>query len=191
MSGYCDIAPGHALHGPYHDLEYGFPLSDDDALFERLCLEIFQAGLSWLVILKNRDALRAAFDGFALTRVAAYDESKILALLADQGIVRHRGKINAVIENARRILLIRQQSGSFAGWLAQQPASDKTAWTKLFKQTFTFTGGEIVNEFLMSIGLLPGAHRPDCPVALRLAGQAPLGVPPRNTKPPLSPGGGL
>jgi DNA-3-methyladenine glycosylase I len=191
LSVYCDIAPGHALHGPYHDLEYGFPLSDDDALFERLCLEIFQAGLSWLIVLKKRDALRAAFDGFSVTRVATYDETKILALLADQSIVRHRGKINAVIENARRVLLIQRQSGSFAGWLAQQTAKDKTAWTKLFKQTFIFTGGEIVNEFLMSIGLLPGAHRPDCPVALRLAAHTAQRTSPECTKPPLSPGGGL
>jgi DNA-3-methyladenine glycosylase I len=170
MSFYCDVAPGHPYHGPYHDTEYGFPIAEDDALFERLCLEIFQAGLSWLIVLKKREHMRLVFDGFDLVRVAAYDEAKITELLADPGIVRHRGKIEAIIENAKRILVLRQQSGSFSAWLAAQQAGDLAAWVKLFKKTFKFTGGEIVNEFLMSIGILPGAHRPDCPVALRLKG---------------------
>jgi DNA-3-methyladenine glycosylase I len=165
VSGYCDIAPGHPLHGPYHENEYGFPIRDDDALFERLCLEIFQAGLSWLIVLKKRDSLRAAFDNFHLETVAAYDAAKIERLLADPGIVRHRGKIVAVIENANRILAL----GGFADWLDRQQAADKAAWVKLFKKSFKFTGGEIVGEFLTSIGKLPGAHRPDCPVAIRLA----------------------
>jgi DNA-3-methyladenine glycosylase I len=168
MSGYCDIAPGHPFHGPYHENEYGFPLRDDDALFERLCLEIFQAGLSWLIVLKKRAHLQAAFDGFQLAKVAEYGEDKIEALLADPGIVRHRGKIVAIIENASRILAIKAQHGSFAAWLDQQSAKDKAEWVKLFKKTFKFTGGEIVGEFLMSIGKLPGAHRPDCPVAFRI-----------------------
>ncbi len=169
MSAYCDSAPGHPIHGPYHDEEYGFPVSDDDVLFERLCLEIFQAGLSWLIVLKKRPSMRAAFDFFQIDRVAAYDEDKINALLADPGIVRHRGKIIAIIENARRIQAIQQSDGSFANWLARQPASDKDAWVKLFKQRFKFTGGEIVGEFLMSIRLMPGAHRPDCPVEIKLS----------------------
>lgn len=168
MSAYCDTAPGHPIHGPYHDEEYGFPVSDDDALFERLCLEIFQAGLSWLIVLKKRPSLRMAFDFFQIDRVAAYDEDKINALLADPGIVRHRGKIIAIIENARRIQVIQRSNGSFANWLARQPAAEKTDWVKLFRQNFKFTGGEIVAEFLMSIGRLPGAHRPDCPIAKRL-----------------------
>jgi DNA-3-methyladenine glycosylase I len=165
MSGYCDIAPGHPYHGPYHDNEYGFPLRGDDELFERLCLEIFQAGLSWLIVLKKRDALRRAFDNFHVVSVAAYDEAKIESLLQDAGIVRHRGKINAIIENANRILAL----GGFADWLDRQEAKDKEAWVKLFKKNFKFTGGEIVGEFLMSIGKLPGAHRADCPVAIRIA----------------------
>lgn len=169
MSFYCDIAPGHPIHGPYHDQEHGFPLTDDDALFERLCLEIFQAGLSWLVVLQKRPSLRAAFDQFRLERVAAYDAAKVEILLEDPGIIRHRGKILAIIENARRILLLQREQGGFAAWLAAQQAMDKSEWVKLFKRQFKFTGGEITGEFLMSIGLLPGAHRADCPVALRLA----------------------
>jgi len=168
MSGYCDIAPGHPYHGPYHENEYGFPLRDDDQLFERLCLEIFQAGLSWLIVLKKRDQMREAFDGFALNIVAHYTDEKIAELLGNPGVVRHRGKIEAIIENARRILVIQREFGSFADWLDRQQAIDKADWVKIFKKTFKFTGGEIVGEFLMSIGKLSGAHRPDCPVALRI-----------------------
>jgi DNA-3-methyladenine glycosylase I len=168
MSGYCDIAPGHPYHGPYHETEYGFPLRDDDQLFERLCLEIFQAGLSWLIVLKKREEMRKAFDNFAVSRVAKYQEDKIAELLGNPGVVRHRGKIEAIIENARRILAIQQEFGSFANWLDRQTAADKGQWVKIFKKTFKFTGGEIVGEFLMSVGKLPGAHSPDCPVGLKL-----------------------
>src|SRR5204863_9913603 len=97
---YCDIAPGHPFHGPYHDSEYGFPVADDDALFERLVLEINQAGLSWLTILKKREAFRAAFRGFDIDRVARMKPDR---LLRDAGIIRNRMKIAAAIENARRI----------------------------------------------------------------------------------------
>jgi DNA-3-methyladenine glycosylase I len=168
LSGYCDIAPGHPFHGPYHDEEYGFPLTDEAALFERLCLEIFQAGLSWLIVLKKRDSMRLAFDGFEPSKVAAYDDSEVERLLANPGIIRNRRKVLAVIENAKRLLALRAEHGSFAGWLAAQTVTSKEDWVKLFKRTFTFTGGEVVGEFLMSIGLLPGAHRPDCPVQIRL-----------------------
>jgi len=169
LSWYCDIAPGHPFHGPYHDHEYGFPLSGDAALFERLCLEIFQAGLSWLIVLKKRDSLKLAFEGFDPVTVAAYGEADLARLLADAGIIRNRRKILAVIDNAGRVNRLVGQYGSFAGWLAAHHPRSKEAWVKLFKQTFVFTGGEVVNEFLMSIGYLPGAHRPDCPVAQRLA----------------------
>lgn len=156
------------MHGPYHDQEYGFPLAEDAALFERLCLEIFQAGLSWLIVLKKRDALRSAFAGFEPAVVAAYGEVEVERLLADAGIIRNRRKILAIIDNANRLLRIRAEHGSFAAWLAAHDPRTKEQWVKLFKQSFAFTGGEVVNEFLMSIGYLPGAHRPDCPVQLRL-----------------------
>jgi DNA-3-methyladenine glycosylase I len=166
---YCDIAPGHPFHGPYHDEEYGFPVTDDDALFERLVLEINQAGLSWLTILKKREAFRHAFDDFAVARVARYTPAKRERLLHDEGIIRNRLKIDAAIENAKRILAIQKSHGSFAKWLAAHHPRSKEEWVKLFKRTFIFTGGEITGSFLLSIGLLPGAHDAGCPVYARLA----------------------
>jgi DNA-3-methyladenine glycosylase I len=174
MSTYCDVAPGHEWHGPYHDHEYGFPLTGDDELLERLALEINQAGLSWLTILKKRDAFRRAFDGFNVDTVAAYGDADRERLLADAGIIRNRLKVDAVIDNARRIQQLRREHGSFAGWLDAHHPLSKEEWVKLFKRTFRFTGGEIVGEFLMSIGVLPGAHLPRCPVYPRILRQRPL-----------------
>ena len=173
MTNYCSSAPGHEWHGPYHDQEYGFPLHEDDALFERLALEINQAGLSWLTILKKREAFRRAFHGFAVDRVARYGKRDEARLLTDTGIIRNRIKIAAVIENERRIQGIRASHGSFAAWLEAHHPRDRKAWVKLFKETFVFTGGEITGEFLMSIGYLRGAHREDCPVFGRIARLSP------------------
>jgi DNA-3-methyladenine glycosylase I len=161
---YCAAAPGHPLHGPYHDREYGFPSRDDAVLFERLVLEINQAGLSWLTVLKKRPAFFAAYDGFDIDRVAGYQGKDVERLLGDAGIIRNRLKVEAAIENARRLQNIRAEHGGFAAWLDGHHPLDKEGWVKLFKQTFRFTGGEIVNEFLMSLGYLPGAHESDCPV---------------------------
>ena len=164
MSTYCQIAPGHPLHGPYHDHAYGFPLTGDNALFERLVLEINQAGLSWATILAKRDNFQRAYDGFDVDTVAAYGPDQVARLLADAGIIRNRLKIAAAIHNARVIQQLRQRHGSFHAWLAAHHPRDKAAWVTLFKQTFRFTGGEITGEFLMSTGWLSGAHHPDCPV---------------------------
>jgi len=161
---YCDIAPGHPFHGPYHDTEYGFPLRDDDVLFERLVLEINQAGLSWLTILKKRENFRAAYHRFDINRVARYGARDRTRLLRDAGIIRNRLKIDAAIENARLIRDIREANGSFAAWLDARHPLGKTEWVKLFKKTFRFTGGEITGEFLISTGYLPGAHAKTCPV---------------------------
>jgi DNA-3-methyladenine glycosylase I len=169
MSSYCDIAPGHPFHGPYHGGEYGFPSRDDKVLFERLILEINQAGLSWLTILKKREAFLAAFDGFDIDKVAAYGARERRRLLADAGIIRNRLKVDAAIENAKRLQQIRAEHGSFAAWLDLHHPLEKADWVKLFKKTFRFTGGEIVGEFLMSLGYLPGAHAPSCPVAKKIA----------------------
>jgi len=166
---YCDFAPGHPFHGPYHDREYGVPIRSDRALFERLALEINQAGLSWLTVLKKRKAFRRAFDGFDPKKVAAYGAADRRRLLADAGIVRNRLKVDAVIENARRILALKESHGSFAKWLDAHHPREKDEWVKLFRDTFRFTGGEIVGEFLMSTGYLPGAHRPGCPAGKRIA----------------------
>lgn len=170
---YCDAAPGHEWHGPYHDREYGYPLKDDAALFERLVLEINQAGLSWLTILKKREAFRRAYDGFAIDAVAAYGNKDRARLLGDPGIVRNRLKVDAAIANARRIVELRDTHGSFAGWLAAHHPRSSKEWVQLFKQTFRFTGGEIVGEFLMSIGYLPGAHVPSCPIYSRIQKRRP------------------
>lgn len=161
---YCDVAPGHPFHGPYHDREYGFPIREDDRLFERLVLEINQAGLSWLTILKKREAFVAAFDDFSLERVSRYDLRKRTKLMNDEGIIRNRMKIDAAVENAKRILKIRKEHGSFANWLDAHHPREKAEWVKLFKKTFVFTGGEITGEFLLSTGYLPGAHTEECPV---------------------------
>jgi len=170
---YCAFAPGHPVHGPYHDNEYGFPLRDDDALFERLVLEINQAGLSWLTILNKRGNFRAAYDRFDLDRVAGYGRRERTRLLRDAGIIRNRLKIDAAIENARRIASLRDRHGSFAAWLDGHHPLPKAAWVKLFKESFRFTGGEITGEFLISTGYLPGAHVADCPVYSRVLGLKP------------------
>lgn len=164
---YCDAA-AHPLHGPYHDHEYGFPTRDDVVLFERLCLEINQAGLSWELMLKKREAFRRAYDGFDPERVAAYGEADVSRLLADSGIVRNRRKVAAAIENARRLLQLRRRHGSFAGWLDANHPRSLEEWTRLFRKTFVFTGTQIVNELLLSTGYLPGAHRESCPVYHRI-----------------------
>lgn len=169
MPTYCDVAPGHPFHGPYHDREYGFPLRSDDELFERLVLEINQAGLSWLTILKKRENFRAAYAGFRLPRVARFGAREKARLLRDAGIIRNRLKVNAAVENARRILKLRQSHGSFASWLDAHHPLSKAEWVKLFQHTFVFTGGEITGEFLLSTGYLPGAHVESCPVYRRVA----------------------
>ncbi|HEX8674934.1 MAG TPA: DNA-3-methyladenine glycosylase I [Longimicrobium sp.] len=173
MTTYCEAAEGHPFHGPYHDEEYGFPLRGDDELFERLVLEINQAGLSWLTILRKRDAFRHAYDHFDVERVAAYGDAERARLLADAGIVRNRLKVDAAIDNARTILRLRESHGSFAGWLDAHHPLAKEEWVKLFRKTFRFTGGEIVGEFLMSTGYLPGAHHPGCAVYARVAALRP------------------
>lgn len=180
--GYCDSAPGHPLHGPYHDHEYGFVQRDEAILFERLVLEINQAGLSWRTILAKRAEFHHAYHHFDVDLVAAYGEQDRARLLADAGIIRNRLKVDAAIHNAQVIQQLRATHGSFAGWLDTHvmidgQRCDKPAWVKLFKQTFRFTGGEITGEFLMSLGYLPGAHREDCPVHARtIAAGAPWAV---------------
>ncbi len=173
MTTYCDAAIGHPFHGPYHDEEYGFPVREDDRLFERLVLEINQAGLSWLTILKKRTAFREAFDGFDIERVAKFKAAKRQRLMNDEGIIRNRLKIDAAVENARRIIAIRKSHGSFAEWLDLHHPQTKDEWVKLFRKTFVFTGGEITNEFLVSTGYLPGAHAKTCPVYARVVAARP------------------
>jgi DNA-3-methyladenine glycosylase I len=154
------------LHKEYHDKHYGFPIENDDELFERLMFEINQAGLNWILILKKQDNFRKAFNNFDIEKVAGYGEKDFERLMNDRGIIRNRLKINAAIENAKVIQKIKTENGSFRNWLDKHSENINTLkeWTNLFRKTFKFTGGEIVNEFLMSTGYLPGAHSPDCPV---------------------------
>jgi len=161
---YCNTHPEDTYNRVYHDTEYGFPLQDDNLLFERLILEINQAGLSWITILKKAENFRNAYSLFDIGTVAAYDEEDRARLLNDAGIIRNRLKVNAAIENARRIKNLRNEYGSLKGWLDAHHPQTLENWVRLFKRTFVFTGGEIVNEFLMSTGYLPGAHSADCPV---------------------------
>ena len=158
-----------ALHKAYHDEQYGFPLSDDNELFCRLILEINQAGLSWTTILKKQENFRQAYDQFDIQKVAAYGDEEKARLLADAGIIRNRLKVEAAIHNAQVILALQREYGSFKNWLDHHHPQNREEWTRLFKKTFRFTGGEIVNEFLVSTGYLPDAHEPDCPVYARIA----------------------
>lgn len=168
MPSYCDIAPGHPVHADYHANEYGFPQRDEHELFERLLLEINQAGLSWETILRKREGFRNAYSGFDVDTVAAYGEADIARLMADANIIRNRLKVLAAIHNAQVIQRLRDSHGSFVAWLDAQHPLSKPEWVKLFKKTFRFTGGEITGEFLMSLGYLPGAHQESCPVHARL-----------------------
>ena len=163
-----------AIHKPYHDQHYGFPIHDDNELFGRLIMEINQAGLSWETILKKEAGFRKAYHNFNIKKVAAYTEKDRQRLLADAGIIRNRLKINAAIENAKAILGLQKEYGSFEKWLAANHPRTKEEWVKLFKKTFRFTGGEIVNEFLMSTGYLKGAHSADCPVYKKVLKTKPL-----------------
>ena len=114
--------------------------------------------------IEKADNFRAAYSRFEIDKIASYDESDRAPLLSDPGVIRNRLKVNAAIENARRIQGLRNEYGSFKGWLDSYHPQTLEHWVKLFKHNFVFTGGEIINEFLMSTGYLPGAHTPDCPI---------------------------
>lgn len=160
------------IHKEYHDHHYGFPLEDDNELFGRLILEINQAGLSWATILNKAENFKKAYDNFSIDKIAGYGEADLRRLLSDAGIIRNRLKINAAIENAKVILKLQKEFGSFKNWIDAHHPQPKEAWVKLFKKNFRFTGGEITGEFLMSTGYLPGAHDADCPVGIQLAKMA-------------------
>lgn len=177
---YCSIIEGmqpesrKELHKKYHDHHYGFPIHDDNELFGRLVMEINQAGLSWETILKKEEGFRKAYDNFNIQKVAAYTETDRERLLNDPGIIRNRLKVNAAIENAKTIAGLQEGFGSFEKWLEHHHPKALPEWIKLFKKTFKFTGGEIVNEFLMSIGYLKGAHDENCPVYQKVLEHEPM-----------------
>ena len=160
---YCDyvskITDGNDVDKIYHDLHYGIRIEDDNELFCRLVMEINQAGLSWHTILVKEKNFRKAYSNFDIKKVAKYGEKDFERLMQDAGIIRN------TIYNAQKLLEIQKESGGFRNWLDVQGKvlyHDKTAWVKLFKKQFKFTGGEIVGEFLMSIDMLPGSHGVEC-----------------------------
>lgn len=168
-TSYCEyvstLSDTHDVDKQYHDHVYGVPVSDDNELFGRLVMEINQAGLSWRTILLKEQGFRRAYHNFSIVRVAAYKERDVERLLADASIIRNRLKVGAAIYNAKQILLIQKEHGTFARWLtlmANDLGDDYEAWVTLFKKQFKFVGGEIVKEFLMSIGLTSGAHVKSC-----------------------------
>jgi DNA-3-methyladenine glycosylase I len=162
---YCDYVSQLSkdnVHRIYHDTDYGVSIESDDELFERLVLEINQAGLSWNTILNKQQNFKKAFHNFNIKKVSKYTNADRARLLSDTGIIRNRLKVDAAIYNAGVILSLQKEHGSFKQWLDMQKGQSKEGWVKLFKKTFHFTGGEIVGEFLMSTDYLPGAHVPSC-----------------------------
>lgn len=173
---WCAAAPEFEA---YHDAEWGFPVADDVRLFEKLCLEAFQSGLSWRTILAKRAHMRKVFDGFDFHRVARFDEARVAALLQDPGIVRHRGKIEAVINNARRAVALQEEFGSLAAYFwryeidpakAAPPQTASTAEESialakdLKRRGWKFVGPTTVYAFMQAMGLV-NDHVGECVVA--------------------------
>ncbi len=169
MHPYCayvsTIKDSEDVDKMYHDHHYGVRIEDDSELFGRLVMEINQAGLSWRTILMKEKGFRKAYHNFNIKKVAAYKEKEIERLLSDASIIRNKLKVHAAVSNAQAIVKIQKEHGSFRKWLdinEQKLQHNKTEWLQLFKQHFTFVGGEIVGEFLMSINILPGSHDKKC-----------------------------
>jgi len=180
----CRWCAGAPEFLPYHDTEWGFPVSDDQRLFEKLCLEGFQSGLSWRTILNKRENFRAAFHGFDFNRVARFTQRDVNRLLKDAGIVRHRGKIEAVINNAKRAVELVQREGSLAAFIwryepkpsnrAQQAEIASTSAASialskdLKKMGWQFVGPTTVHAFLQAMGLI-NDHVKDCVIHAQVA----------------------
>jgi DNA-3-methyladenine glycosylase I len=183
----CAWCGDDPLYQRYHDTEWGFPVADDRRLFEKVCLEGFQAGLSWLTILRKREAFRAAFDGFDRDRVARYDARRVERLLKDAGIVRHRGKIESTINNARRARELAREHGSLAAFFwghepdsAARPARidlatlatlaktpESTALSRRLKALgWSFVGPTTLYAFMQAMGLV-NDHLEGCAVRER------------------------
>jgi DNA-3-methyladenine glycosylase I len=183
----CSWAASDPLYARYHDEEWGFPVADDRRLFEKICLEGFQAGLSWLTILRKRESFREAFRGFDFDAVARFGARDVARLLGDAGIVRHRGKIESTINNARRARKLAQEAGSLAAffWSFEPPAADRPrrlTWPVLLalsetpastglskalkKRGWTFVGPTTAYAFMQAMGLV-NDHVEGCAVRER------------------------
>jgi DNA-3-methyladenine glycosylase I len=152
----CSWGDAPEIYRVYHDTEWGFPVRDDRRLFEKICLEGFQAGLSWLTILRKRENFRAAFAGFDFERVARFGERDVERLLGDAGIIRHRGKIEATINNAQRALELVETEGSIADYVWRfEGEADGAALSKdLKKRGWRFVGPTTVYAFMQAMGLV-------------------------------------
>lgn len=176
----CPWSVGDELYEHYHDTEWGVPKADDRLFFEKLCLEGFQAGLSWITVLRKRERFREVFDGFDPVKIASYDDRKIEALMQDQGIIRNRLKIKATISNAQAFLKMQEKQGLaafFWGYvdgrpvqnsfddLSQVPAETEISQRiskDLKKAGFKFCGPTIVYAYMQSLGLV-NDHLVSCP----------------------------
>ena len=167
----CFWCAGEPIYVEYHDTEWGQPVAEDNRLFEKLCLEGFQAGLSWLTILKKREGFRQAFANFDIEKVARFTETKVAKLVTNEKIIRHKGKINATIQNAKSALDIQQEFGSLAAYLWQyEPANSPQLVEKtqiqaqtdeslklskdLKKRGFKFVGPTTCYAFMQAMGMV-------------------------------------
>ena len=176
----CGWCKGDALYEQYHDIEWGVPVKDDALLFELLVLETFQAGLSWITILKKRENFRAAFDQFDYKKIARYDQIKTDALLQDAGIVRNKLKVHGTVSNAQAFIKVQEEYGSFSkylwGFIDGKPIKNKvknyketlpttllsdTISKDLKKRGFKFVGSTVIYATMQAVGLV-NDHEMDC-----------------------------
>jgi len=178
---WCGAAPDDAEYLRYHDEEWGYPVADDQRLFEKLSLEGFQSGLSWRTILNKRPAFRAAFKGFDFHKVARFGQRDVERLLQDAGIVRHRGKIEAVINNAQRCVELVAETGSLAAYVwrfetaplkkpeyATETEASRALSKDLKKRGWKFVGPTTMHAFMQSMGML-NDHAVECITRQRVA----------------------
>ncbi|MDB3905314.1 DNA-3-methyladenine glycosylase I [Crocinitomicaceae bacterium] len=164
---YCRNLPKESAHHWYHDEVYGKMSKNDNELFGRLILEINQAGLSWNTILQKYDGMKEAYSNFNIAKIAYYNEENISKLMSNKNIIRHELKIRSIVYNAKQILKIQKEFGTFKKWILVQNQNSIENWVKLFKKNFKFVGKEIVKEFLLSNGVIKGAHDKNCPQYLK------------------------
>lgn len=178
----CFWSDGSEIYDNYHDREWGYPVTDDVRLFEKICLEGFQAGLSWITILKKRENFRSAFAGFDFHKVAKFDEKDVERLLQDAGIIRHRGKIEATINNAHRAIEMEKEFGSLKAYFWQyennvsgRPVVQDEAYVRMLttspeahamskdlkKRGWKFVGSTTMYAFMQAMGLV-NDHQTDC-----------------------------
>ena len=161
---YCKSQPEGSIHRWYHDEVYGRMSKNDNELFGRLLMEISQAGLSWDIVLNKYEGIKKAYSDFDIKKISQYSETDIASLMKNKDIIRHELKIRSAIFNANKILKIQEEFGTFRAWILENNQNSIENWTKLFKKNFKFVGKEIVKEFLISNGIIEGAHDKTCPL---------------------------